>query len=63
MSWPTTVRTLLNLVGNVGFMVLRVKPTPNRFPANILYIVLDSTPLHSTKRVAPVERWLVFVTE
>ncbi len=28
-------------------MVLRVKPTPTRFPTNSLYTPMDNTPLHS----------------
>ncbi len=28
-------------------MVLRVKPTPTRFPTNSLYTAVDITPLHS----------------
>ncbi len=27
-------------------MVLRVKPTPTRFPTNSLYNTMDNTPLH-----------------
>ncbi len=27
-------------------MVLRVKPTPTRFPTNSLYTPMDNTPLH-----------------
>ncbi len=29
------------------FMAIRVRPTPTRFPINILYILLDKTSLHS----------------
>ncbi len=29
------------------FKVLRVKPTPTRFPTNSLYTPMDNTPLHS----------------
>ncbi len=32
-------------------MVLRVKPTPTRFPANSLYTPMDNTPLHSMSSV------------
>ncbi len=32
-------------------MVLRVKPTPTRFPTNSLYTPMDSTPLHSISSV------------
>ncbi len=28
-------------------MVLPIKPTPTRFPTNILYTPLDNTPLHA----------------
>ncbi len=28
-------------------MVLRVKPTPTRFPTNSLYTPMENTPLHS----------------
>ncbi len=31
-------------------MVLRLKPTPTRFPPKILYIPLDNTSLHSILR-------------
>ncbi len=30
-------------------MVLRVKPTPTRFPTNSLYTPMDKTPLHSSQ--------------
>ncbi len=33
-----------------GLMVLRVRPTPTRFPINILYTPVNDTPLHSTQR-------------
>ncbi len=32
-------------------MVLRVKPTPTRFPTNSLYTPMDNTPLHSISSV------------
>ncbi len=32
-------------------MVLRVKPTPIRFPTNNLYTPMDNTPLHSISSV------------
>ncbi len=32
-------------------MVLRVKPTPTRFPTNSLYTPMDNTPLHSIPSV------------
>ncbi len=32
-------------------MVLRVKPTPTRFPTNSLYTPMDNTPLHSVSSV------------
>ncbi len=32
-------------------MVLRVKPTPTRFPTNSLYTPMDKTPLHSIPSV------------
>ncbi len=32
-------------------MVLRVKPTPTRFPTNNLYTAMDNTPLHSISSV------------
>ncbi len=32
-------------------MVLRVKPTPTRFPINSLYIPIDNTPLHPLSSV------------
>ncbi len=37
-------------------MVLRVKPTPTRFPINSLYTPEENTPLHTfyTKNVPPV---------
>ncbi len=31
-----------NKEGSTGFMVLRVKPTPTRFPTNILYTPVDN---------------------
>ncbi len=34
-------------------MVLRVKPTPTRFPTNSLYTPIDNTPLHSISSVCP----------
>ncbi len=30
--------------GSKGLMVLRVKPTPTRFPTNILYTPMSNTP-------------------
>ncbi len=33
------------------FKVLRVKPTPTRFPTNSLYTPMDNTPLHSISSV------------
>ncbi len=35
-------------------MVLRVKPTPTRFPTNTLYTPMNNTLLHSISRVAAV---------
>ncbi len=32
-------------------MVLRVRPTPTRFPTNSLYTPVDNTPLHSISSV------------
>ncbi len=32
-------------------MVLRVKPTPTRFPTNCLYTPMDNKPLHSISSV------------
>ncbi len=32
-------------------MVLRVKPTPTRFPTDSLYTPMDNTPSHSTYQV------------
>ncbi len=32
-------------------MVLRVKPTPARFPTNSLYTPMDNTPMHSITSV------------
>ncbi len=32
-------------------MVLRVKPTPTRFPTNSLYSPMDNTPLHFIQSV------------
>ncbi len=32
-------------------MVIRVKPTPTRFPTNSLYIPMDNTPMHSISSV------------
>ncbi len=46
--------------GRQGLMVLRVKPTPTRFPTNILYIPMDNTLLHSIYQVCvtrEVYRW------
>ncbi len=46
---------LASLNGNKGgskcLMVLRVRPTPTRFPTNSLYIPMENTPLHSIPRV------------
>ncbi len=50
-----------NKEGSKGFMVLRVKFTPTRFPINNLYTSMDNTPLHS-KYVPPVGRLAVFAT-
>ncbi len=36
-----------NKEGSMWLMVLRVRPTPTRFPTNILYSPVDSTPLLS----------------
>ncbi len=36
-----------NKEGSKGLMVLRVKPTPTRFPTNVLYTPVDNTSLHS----------------
>ncbi len=32
--------------GSRSLMVLRVKPTPTRFPTNSIYTPMDSTPSH-----------------
>ncbi len=37
--------------GSKCLTVLRVKPTPTRFPANSLYTPMDNTPLHSISSV------------
>ncbi len=37
--------------GSKGLMVLRVKPTPTRFPTNNLYSPTDNTPLYSISSV------------
>ncbi len=37
--------------GSKGLMVLRVKPTPTRFPIKSLYTPMDNTPLHSISSV------------
>ncbi len=34
-----------------SLMLLRVKPTPTRFPTNSLYTPMDNTPLHSISSV------------
>ncbi len=34
--------------GSIGLMVLRVKPTPTRFPINRLYTAMDNSSLFST---------------
>ncbi len=54
----TTIRTLFTLApltgneeGSKGLVVLRVRPTPARFPINSLYIPMDNTPLHSISSV------------
>ncbi len=41
----------LNKQGSSGLMVLRVKPTPTRFPTNSLNTPMDNTPLHSLPSV------------
>ncbi len=33
-----------NKEGSMSLMLLRVKPTPTRFPTNILYTPMDNTP-------------------
>ncbi len=45
-----------------GLMVLRVKPTPTRFPTNSLYTPMENTPLHSIlsvcqRGVRPLNVW------
>ncbi len=40
-----------NKEGSKGLMVLRVKPTPTRFPANNIYTPMDNTPMHSISSV------------
>ncbi len=40
-----------NTKGGKGVMVLRVKPTPTRFPTISLYTPMDNTPLHSIPSV------------
>ncbi len=53
----TTTRTLLSCSlyweqkGSKCLMVLRVKPTPTRFPTNSLYTPMDNIPLHSISSV------------
>ncbi len=37
--------------GSSSLMVLRVKPTPTRFPTNSLYTPMGNTPLHSISSV------------
>ncbi len=36
---------------SMGLIILRVKPTPTRFPTNSLYTPMDNTPLHSISSV------------
>ncbi len=40
-----------NKEGSKFLMVLRVKPTPTRFPTNSLYTAMDNTYLHSISSV------------
>ncbi len=40
-----------NEEGSKCLMVLRVKPTPTRFPTNSLYTPMDNTPLHTISNV------------
>ncbi len=40
-----------NKEGSEGFMVLRVKSTPTRFPTNSLYTPMYNTTLHSIPSV------------
>ncbi len=40
-----------NKEGSKSLMLLRVKPTPTRFPTNSLYTPVDNTPLHSISYV------------
>ncbi len=44
--------------GSKGLMVLRVRPTPTRFPTNSLYIPMDNIPLHSIPRMC--QPWCLF---
>ncbi len=39
--------------GSKILMVLRVKPTPTRFPTNSLYTPMDNTPLHFFIKCVP----------
>ncbi len=40
-----------NKEGSKCLLVLRVKPTPTRFPTNSLYTPMDNTPMHSISSV------------
>ncbi len=40
-----------NNEGNMGFILLRVKPARSRFPIHIFYTPLNNTPLHSIPSV------------
>ncbi len=42
-------------------MVLRVKPTPTRFPTNSLYTPMENTPLHSIS--SECRPWLAYARE
>ncbi len=65
-SLPCGSYFLASLTGNKerskGHMVLRVKPTPTRFPTNSLYTPMGNTPLHSVPQCVPlVGLWLACV--
>ncbi len=46
-----------NKDGSKCLMVIRVKPTPTRFPTNSLYTPMDNTPLHSISSVCRTWGW------
>ncbi len=54
MGLTTTMRTLFTCwikERSIGFMVLRVKPSPTLFPTNSLYTTMDNKSLHSIPSV------------